>query len=278
MLQRRGDWASWYAQQAAAALPAPGRGHRGADPAGHPPGGGGGRTGSPSLAGPPEPPSRIHGDCWSGNVLWSGGRGWLIDPAAQGGHRETDLAMLALFGAPYLDRILAAYSDVAPLAAGWRDRVPLHQLHPLLVHACLFGSGYAEVGAGRRPRRPGRGLRQLPGSALQARRFRDEDLADRDRRRGRPGRLPPGPGAARASVAAPRPAQVVRLIDVVRRSSTGSSRCASGASGSVIRNVAPSPGAVFSATVPPCAATSAATMARPRPVPPAFLVRAWSAR
>jgi fructosamine-3-kinase len=98
----------------------------------------------PSLAGPPEPPSRIHGDCWSGNVLWSGGRGCLIDPAAQGGHRETDLAMLALFGAPYLDRILAAYTDVAPLAPGWRDRVPLHQLHPLLVHACLFGSGYAE--------------------------------------------------------------------------------------------------------------------------------------
>ena len=52
------------------------------------------------LAGPAEPPSRIHGDCWSGNVLWSGGQGWLIDPAAHGGHRETDLAMLALFGAP----------------------------------------------------------------------------------------------------------------------------------------------------------------------------------
>lgn len=94
------------------------------------------------LAGPAEPPSRIHGDCWSGNVLWSGGRGALIDPAAHGGHRETDLAMLELFGAPYLDRILGAYADVAPLAAGWRARVPLHQLHPLLVHACLFGAGY----------------------------------------------------------------------------------------------------------------------------------------
>jgi fructosamine-3-kinase len=97
-----------------------------------------------SLAGPPEPPSRIHGDCWSGNVLWSGGRGWLIDPAAQGGHRETDLAMLALFGAPHLDRILAAYQEVAPLAPGWQQRVPLHQLHPLLVHACLFGAAYRE--------------------------------------------------------------------------------------------------------------------------------------
>jgi fructosamine-3-kinase len=96
------------------------------------------------LAGPAEPPSRIHGDCWSGNVLWSGGRGWLIDPAAHGGHRETDLAMLALFGLPFLDATLRSYAEVAPLADGWQARVPLHQLHPLLVHVCLFGSSYRE--------------------------------------------------------------------------------------------------------------------------------------
>jgi fructosamine-3-kinase len=103
------------------------------------------------LAGPPQPPARIHGDCWSGNVIWSRGRGWLVDPAAHGGHRETDLAMLALFGAPHLDRIIAAYTEAAPLADGWRERVPLHQLHPLLVHVCLFGSGYraAALGAAR---------------------------------------------------------------------------------------------------------------------------------
>jgi fructosamine-3-kinase len=97
-----------------------------------------------SLAGPAEPPSRIHGDCWAGNVLWSGDRGWLIDPAAHGGHRETDLAMLDLFGAPSLDRIIAGYQDTVPLAAGWRSRIPLHQLHPLLVHACLFGAAYRD--------------------------------------------------------------------------------------------------------------------------------------
>jgi fructosamine-3-kinase len=96
------------------------------------------------LAGPPEPPSRIHGDLWSGNILWSAGAGWLIDPAAHGGHRETDLAMLALFGAPHLDRILAAYREQAPLPAGWSQRVPLHQLHPLLVHVCLFGAAYTD--------------------------------------------------------------------------------------------------------------------------------------
>jgi fructosamine-3-kinase len=91
-----------------------------------------------------EPPSRIHGDLWSGNVHFGrDGRAWLVDPAAHGGHRESDLAMLALFGAPYLDRVLAAYDEAFPLATGWRDRVPAHQLHPLLVHTVLFGGGYA---------------------------------------------------------------------------------------------------------------------------------------
>ena len=91
-----------------------------------------------------EPPARIHGDLWSGNVLWGAdGQVWLIDAgAAHGGHRETDLAMLALFGLPYLDRVLAAYDEAWPLTAGWRDRIGLHQLHPLLVHAALFGGGY----------------------------------------------------------------------------------------------------------------------------------------
>jgi fructosamine-3-kinase len=95
------------------------------------------------LAGPAEPPARLHGDLWSGNVhAGADGRVWLLDPAAHGGHRETDLAMLALFGLPHLDRLLAGYQDVAPLTPGWRQRVPLHQLFPLLVHAVLFGGGY----------------------------------------------------------------------------------------------------------------------------------------
>ena len=95
------------------------------------------------LAGPEEPPARLHGDLWSGNVLWGAdARAWVIDPAAYGGHRETDLAMLALFGLPQLPRVLEAYHEVTPLAAGWEERVPLHQLFPLLVHACMFGGGY----------------------------------------------------------------------------------------------------------------------------------------
>lgn len=97
----------------------------------------------PELAGPAEPPARLHGDLWTGNVLWApDGTAWLIDPAAHGGHRETDLAMLALFGCPRLEEILAAYQEQAPLADGWRARIPLHQLFPLLVHTVLFGGGY----------------------------------------------------------------------------------------------------------------------------------------
>ncbi|MBB1157250.1 fructosamine kinase family protein [Amycolatopsis sp. DR6-1] len=97
----------------------------------------------PSIAGPPEPPARLHGDLWSGNVLWDSGGAVLIDPAAHGGHRETDLAMLHLFGCPQLERIVAAYDEVAPLADGYRERIALHQLFPLLVHTVLFGRSYA---------------------------------------------------------------------------------------------------------------------------------------
>jgi fructosamine-3-kinase len=101
------------------------------------------------LAGPAEPPARIHGDLWSGNLLWAAdGQVWLVDAgSAHGGHRETDLAMLALFGAPHLDTIVSSYQETAPLPEGWQDRVPLHQLHPLLVHAQLFGGHYARSAA-----------------------------------------------------------------------------------------------------------------------------------
>jgi fructosamine-3-kinase len=94
------------------------------------------------LCGPAEPPSRLHGDLWSGNVMTdAAGDPWLVDPAAYGGHREIDLAMLRLFGSPS-QRFLSAYEEVAPLADGHGERVPLYQVLPLLVHAALFGGGY----------------------------------------------------------------------------------------------------------------------------------------
>ena len=114
------------------------------------------------LCGPPEPPARLHGDLWSGNVMADrDGRPWLIDPSAYGGHREVDLAMLRLFGAPS-ERVFSAYEELAPLAGGWQERVELYQLLPLLVHALLFGGSYragAERAARATPALAGSGRR-----------------------------------------------------------------------------------------------------------------------
>ncbi|PZR52496.1 fructosamine kinase [Xylanimonas oleitrophica] len=115
----------------------------------------------PDLIGPAgdDRPARLHGDLWSGNVMWTTAEGAersaspgscdgveavLIDPAAHGGHREADLAMLALFGAPHLDEVLSGYAETHPLTPGWQHRVRLHQLYPLAVHAVLFGGGYVD--------------------------------------------------------------------------------------------------------------------------------------
>jgi fructosamine-3-kinase len=136
-----GDWPSFYAERRLRPL-AQLAGERGALSAG------GIRAVErvcermPELCGPPEPPARLHGDLWSGNVMaGDDGRPWLIDPSAYGGHREVDLAMLRLFGAPS-ERVFSAYEEVAPLAEGSEQRVDLYQLLPLLVHALLFGGSY----------------------------------------------------------------------------------------------------------------------------------------
>jgi fructosamine-3-kinase len=100
-----------------------------------------------ALGGPPEPPARLHGDLWAGNRLVDAhGESWLIDPAAHGGHREFDLAMMRLFGG-FGDRCFAAYAESNPLAAGWAERVALHQIAPLVVHAIKFGGGYRSAAA-----------------------------------------------------------------------------------------------------------------------------------
>jgi fructosamine-3-kinase len=101
----------------------------------------------------PAPAARIHGDLWSGNVLWGEDAAVLIDPAAHGGHRITDLAMFALFHAPHLEQVFDAYAAASTwLPDGWRELIPLHQVNPLLVHTALFGSGFrgGAVSAARR--------------------------------------------------------------------------------------------------------------------------------
>lgn len=94
------------------------------------------------FVGPQEPPARLHGDLWGGNWMATSGGPAVFDPAAYGGHREVDLAMMRLFGG-FSPRVFAAYQEMSPLADGASDRVPLYQLYPLLVHLNLFGGSYA---------------------------------------------------------------------------------------------------------------------------------------
>lgn len=96
----------------------------------------------PELCGPPEPPARCHGDLWTGNVLaGADGHARLIDPAAHGGHREVDLAVLQLFGAPPRE-LFDAYDEAAPRADGHHERTELFQLGVVLLHVVLFGGPY----------------------------------------------------------------------------------------------------------------------------------------
>ena len=91
---------------------------------------------------PREQPSLVHGDLWSGNFLVGPeGEPCLIDPAVYYGHREHDIAMTRLFGG-FDDAIYEAYNAAFPLQPGWRERIDLFNLYPLLVHVNLFGGGY----------------------------------------------------------------------------------------------------------------------------------------
>ncbi len=93
---------------------------------------------------PVEPPSLLHGDLWAGNFLIDK-NGWprVIDPAVYYGFREMDLAMMRLFGG-FDEAVFRCYEELFPLQPGARQRVPLCQLYPLLVHANLFGGNYVQ--------------------------------------------------------------------------------------------------------------------------------------
>ena len=91
---------------------------------------------------PEEPPCLVHGDLWSGNFIVSEkGRACLIDPAVYYGNREVDLAMSTLFGGFDKD-FYQAYHEEYPLISGWKERLEIYNLYPLLVHLNLFGQSY----------------------------------------------------------------------------------------------------------------------------------------
>lgn len=91
---------------------------------------------------PIESPALLHGDLWGGNyICGKGDVPVLIDPAVYFGHREMDLGMMHLFGG-FDDALFEEYENIYPLEAGWKDRIELNQLYPLLVHVNLFGRSY----------------------------------------------------------------------------------------------------------------------------------------
>jgi protein-ribulosamine 3-kinase len=91
---------------------------------------------------PVEKPSLLHGDLWSGNYMISKENvPCIFDPAVYYGHREMDIAMTKLFGG-FDDSFYIAYNEHFPLENGWKERVDLCNLYPLMVHVNLFGGSY----------------------------------------------------------------------------------------------------------------------------------------
>ncbi|MBS1662044.1 MAG: fructosamine kinase family protein [Bacteroidetes bacterium] len=91
---------------------------------------------------PPEPPSLLHGDLWSGNFLCdTHSKPVLIDPAVYFGHRSVDLAMTTLFGG-FAPAFYEAYAHHYPLPPNYREQWEICNLYPLLIHLNLFGKSY----------------------------------------------------------------------------------------------------------------------------------------
>ena len=89
-----------------------------------------------------EKPSLLHGDLWNGNYFYdTTGKAVVFDPAIYYGNREVDLAMMSLFGG-FEPEIYRQYDEIFPLETGWKERLKIYQLYPLLVHLNLFGTSY----------------------------------------------------------------------------------------------------------------------------------------
>lgn len=95
----------------------------------------------PALIGHAPAASLNHGDLWSGNFMYTAQGPAVIDPASYYADREFDLAMMAMFGG-YSERVWAAYQEIYPLPAEWKERQDLYMLYHYLNHYYLFGGGY----------------------------------------------------------------------------------------------------------------------------------------
>lgn len=85
--------------------------------------------------------SLVHGDLWSGNVLYDKKRVWLIDPAMYYGDREVDIAMSEMFGGFGAD-FYEAYEQKYPKSKEYVTKKIIYNLYHYLNHYNLFGSGY----------------------------------------------------------------------------------------------------------------------------------------
>lgn len=99
----------------------------------------------PKLLQEPERPALLHGDIWSGNVLCRNSKiAAFIDPAIYYGHREIELAFIAMFHT-FGETFFATYHKLYPIAEGFfENRMALYQLYPYLVHVRAFGGSYLD--------------------------------------------------------------------------------------------------------------------------------------
>lgn len=86
-------------------------------------------------------PSMLHGDLWSGNVMFDESNVWLIDPAIYQGDREVDIAMTELFGG-FSKAFYQAYHALLPRSKHYKIKRDIYNLYHYLNHYNLFGASY----------------------------------------------------------------------------------------------------------------------------------------
>lgn len=86
-------------------------------------------------------PSLVHGDLWSGNILYSNNKVYLIDPAVYYADREVDIAMTRVFSG-FDDVFYEYYDKTFPLSQEYNEKEPIYNLYHYLNHYNLFGSEY----------------------------------------------------------------------------------------------------------------------------------------